>query len=197
MPATRQRLLDAATHALREMGPSGFRIEDVLLAAGATPSSLYHHFGSRAGLMREAAARVHLVLVLAEVSTTLDVGKGFATHDDFCAYIAGELRRAATAADNRSRRTKRITLGAAALEVGQRNEADDKFQRMMTAMIAEMMDVAQQKGLINPHLDTTAYCAWFQGALLGQLLTEPVLPDVERWLSVATPAALAPLRLPQ
>jgi predicted branched-subunit amino acid permease len=60
-----------------------------------------------------------------------------------------------------------------------------------------MMDDAQRKGLINPHLDTTAYCAWFQGALLGQLLTEPVLPDVERWLSVATPAALAPLRLPQ
>lgn len=68
---------------------------------------------------------------------------------------------------------------------------------MMTARIAEMMDSAKRKGLINPHLDTIAYCSWFQGALLGQLLIEPVLPDVERWLSVAVPAALAPLRLPQ
>ncbi|MEY4174029.1 MAG: hypothetical protein RI900_1194 [Actinomycetota bacterium] len=183
--------------ALRKSGTSGFRVEDVLLAAQASPSSLYHHFGNRAGLMRAAAAAIHLNLVLSEDQNALDLGRQIVTHDEFCAYIEAQLRRSAESADNRRRRTERIKLGAAALGDGVHGATDTKFQRMMTAMIAEMMDAAQQKGIINPHLDTVAYCAWFQGALLGQLLMESVQPDVERWLSVAIPAALAPLRLPQ
>jgi hypothetical protein len=56
---------------------------------------------------------------------------------------------------------------------------------------------AKARGIINPDLDTRAYAIWFHGTMLGRTTTETGSVDDEAWLSVAIPAALAPLRLPE
>ncbi|MFQ5697217.1 MAG: TetR/AcrR family transcriptional regulator [Myxococcota bacterium] len=50
--ATRQRILEAAAEILRETGYAGLSISGVCARAGISPTSLYWHFGSKAGLMR-------------------------------------------------------------------------------------------------------------------------------------------------
>ena len=192
----RQRILDAATAALRRDGVDGFRVEQVLLEAGASSSSLYHHFGSRNGLIRAATTSIHRDLVLTEDRALLDQGMAAATHEEFCTYVEEQLRRAATCTVNRARRIQRVALAAASLEANDHQPAVAEFQILMTSIIADIFEFAKTKAIINPDLDSFAYCAWFQGMLLGRLLIEATLDDTERWLSVAMPAALAPLRMP-
>lgn len=125
-----------------------------------------------------------------------DEGLVAETHREFCDYIEAELRRAATSAVNRERRVRRIHLATNSLDEQPRHASETEFQTLMTSTIANVFEFTKLTKTINPELDSFAYCAWFQGVLPGQLLIEPTQPDVERWLTIATPAALAPLRLP-
>lgn len=190
---TRQRILAAAVTVLRTRGADAIRIEDILITAKASASSLYHHFGDRQGLVKAAVAVLNEHLAASEDPGHLDAGYAARTHEEFCDYIVGQLRRAATSDENRTRRTLRVQGAAAA--IGEPPAADTQFQVLVTSTIAALFEDAKARRIINPELDSFAYCAWFQSMLLGQLLTEPTQPDVERWLEIATPAALAPLRL--
>jgi AcrR family transcriptional regulator len=177
---------------IRTRGADAVRIDAILITANASASSLYHHFGDRKGLIEASAAVVREQLAASEDPGHLDDGFAATTHDEFCDYIARQLRRAATDVMNRRRRMQRVRLAAAS--VGEPPTSDAQFQTMMTSTIAELFEDAKSRHLINPELDSFAYCSWFQGMLLGQLLTESTQADVERWLDIATPAALAPLR---
>jgi AcrR family transcriptional regulator len=191
--ATRQRILIAAVTVLRTRGADAVRIEDILITARASASSLYHHFGDRQGLIKAALAVMSEHLAASEDPAHLDDGYAATTHEEFCDYIVRQLRRAATSDENRTRRTLRVQ-GAAA-SIGEPPSADTQFQVLVTSTIAALFEDAKSRHIINAQLDSFAYCAWFQSMLLGQLLTEPTQPDIERWLDIATPAALAPLRL--
>jgi AcrR family transcriptional regulator len=188
-----QRILAAAVTVLRTHGADAVRIDDILATAKASASSLYHHFGDRQGLIKAAVAVVNEHLAASEDPGHLDDGYAATTHEEFCDYIVRQIRRAATSDENRMRRTLRVQ-GAAA-SIGEPPSADTQFQVLMTSTIAAVFEDAKSRHIINAELDSFAYCAWFQSMLLGQLLTEPTQPDVERWLDIATPAALAPLRL--
>ena len=189
---TRERILASTVAVLRTRGADAVRIDDILVTANASASSLYHHFGDRKGLIQAAAAVVREQLAASEDPGHLDDGFAATTHDEFCDYIVRELRRAATSDVNRRRRLQRVRLAAAS--IGGPPTDDSQFQTLMTSTIAELFEDAKARHLINPELDSFAYCAWFQGMLLGQLLTESTQADAERWLEVASPAALAPLR---
>jgi AcrR family transcriptional regulator len=191
--STRQRILTAAVTVLRTRGADAVRIDEILITANASSSSLYHHFGDRKGLIAAAAAVVSEHLAASEDPGHLDAGYAATTHDEFCDYIVRQLRRAVTSDENRRRRTQRIRLATAT--IGEPPADHTQFQVMVTSAIADLFEDAKSRHLINAELDSFAYCAWFQGMLLGQLLTEPTQADVERWLDIAGPAALAPLRL--
>lgn len=189
---TRERLLTAAVAVLVTRGADAVRIDEILVMADASASSLYHYFGDRQGLIDAAVAVVNEQLAASEDPGHLDDGFAATSTDEFCDYIVQQLRRAATSDVNRSRRVQRVRLSAAA--IGRQPADDTQFQTLMTTTIAALFDDAKTRHLINPELDSFAYCAWFQGMVLGQLLIESTLADIERWLDIAIPAALAPLR---
>jgi TetR/AcrR family transcriptional regulator, repressor for neighboring sulfatase len=49
----RRLILDAAQAAIARTGPEGLRLQDIAAAAGVSHPLILHHFGSRAGLVRE------------------------------------------------------------------------------------------------------------------------------------------------
>ena len=54
---TKAALIDAAVALLDEYGEQGLRIADIHRISGVSVGSLYHHFGSRDGLVKAARAR--------------------------------------------------------------------------------------------------------------------------------------------
>jgi AcrR family transcriptional regulator len=82
MPTTAyNRILDTAITLIRQSGPVDFRIEELVKTTGQSVGGIYHHFGSRDGLLASAyehmvgelldGDRAMIMALLAE-STTLD-----------------------------------------------------------------------------------------------------------------------------
>ncbi len=60
---TRTAILDAAERLLAERSPVDLRMEDVAVAAGVAPASLYAHFGTKGGLIAATVDRLMTVAV--------------------------------------------------------------------------------------------------------------------------------------
>lgn len=193
---SRQALLDTAVAMLEERGPDGFTVDEVLIESGTSSSSLYHHFGSRQGLLTAAQDESYRRLARREDRRNLDGGLNAATTEEFLAYIEGQIRRIVTDPANRAVRRTRLQVVARSLgspELAAQRHAVQ--ERIIDAMDGMLID-ARSRGLIHPELDTRAYAAWFHGMALGRTITEDGSVDTEGWLAVAVPAALAPLRPP-
>jgi AcrR family transcriptional regulator len=196
-PSTADILLEAAIAEIEARGVDGFRIDDVLSRAFASTSSLYHHYGSREQLLIAAEKALYERMADSEDRNNLAAGYAATTPDEFLAYLAGQLRRVVTDPANEVVRRERLSVTAGGLTRPDLAARIGDVQDQMFEAIAELFEWAKTKGLINPSLDTVAYCAWFHGMSIGHLVTRSSSVDTDRWLSVALPAALAPLRLPE
>lgn len=193
---SRQALLDTAVTLLQERGPDGFTVDEVLIESGTSSSSLYHHFGSRQGLLVAAQEESYKRLAKAEDRGNLVGGFAATTNQEFLDYIAVQLRRIVADPAIRAARRTRLEVAAGALASPELAAQTAAVQERMFGVIAELYDDAKARGIINPALDSRAYAIWFHGMMLGRTATETGSVDDEAWLSVAIPAALAPLRLP-
>jgi len=191
---TAEAILEAAIAEIEQHGIDGFRVEPVLRNAFASTSSLYHHFGSREQLAIAAEKARYRRMAIGEDRANLASGYEARTTDEFLDYLAGQLRRVVTDPANEKVRRDRLSVTAGGLSRAELAATIGNLQDQMFAAIAELFDWAKEHGLINRDLDTVAYCAWFHGMAIGHLVTASSSVDTERWLSVALPAALAPLR---
>jgi AcrR family transcriptional regulator len=193
---TAESIVDAAL-SIAGAGPvADLTMEQVQLESGASTSSMYHYFGNRQGLLAAVEKERYRRLALAEDRGRLEVGADSQSAEEFLQFIADELVRIATDPDAVEVREQRLRVASAALD------DDDVFERMsiiqaeMFRVIGELVADGQRRGLVNPAIDPVAYCAWFHGMTLGRTVTERTFTNVDAWLAVAIPAALAPLRLP-
>jgi len=193
---TAEGIVDAALSIVGAGPVADLTVEQVQLKAGTSTSSIYHYFGNRQGLLAAVEKERYRRLALAEDRRRLDVGADSQSAEEFLQFIADELVRIATDPDAVEVREQRLRVAAASLD------DDDVFERMsiiqaeMFRVIGALISDGQRRGLVNPDIDPVAYCAWFHGMTLGRTVTERTYTNVDAWLAVALPAALAPLRLP-
>ena len=191
---SRRALLDTAVAMLRDRGPDGFTVDEVLIESGTSSSSLYHHFGSRQGLLVAAQEESYRRLARSEDRGNLRGGYEATTTEEFLAYVGDQLERIVTDPANRTVRQTRLQVAARSFGSAELAAQMAAVQENMIDVIAAMYDDAKARGLINKRLDTRAYAAWFHGMTLGRTVTEAGQVDTRAWLEVAIPAALAPLR---
>jgi AcrR family transcriptional regulator len=198
-PATegtaRSAILAAAVAQARTAGIDGLRIDKVLRDANASSSSLYHHFGSRAGLSDAVADALVEEGMFDEDPYLLTLVETIDSPEAFAAFMAAQLRRLIEDPATVERRRVRLAAAAQGLQapavamrwgdqVGLLHDATGAFVRR-----------AGERGLCNPEIDALAYAVFFTSLSLGQLVSGSRV-EAERWLAVATDAALAPLRIP-
>ncbi|MEI7887268.1 MAG: TetR/AcrR family transcriptional regulator [Actinomycetes bacterium] len=187
-------LLDAAIRALELNGWDACQINEILVDAHASRSSLYHFYGSREGLLAAATAERYRRLLLQEDTALVAEASDCETTEEFLAFVTQQIVRTVTDPDSIKARQSRVAIGADALILEELREDVAQKQQLFLDVIAEIVRAGQQKGIIRPDLDAMAYAAWMHGTLLGRTLTEAVFPDTASWLEVAIEAVVAPLR---
>jgi AcrR family transcriptional regulator len=193
---SRRALLETTVGMIEERGLDGFTVDEVLVRSHTSSSSLYHHFGSREGLLVAAQDERYRRLARAEDPRNLDGGRDATSTEQFLDYVARQIERIVTDPANRNVRRSRLDAAARSLSSPDLAARTAAVQEKMVDAIAAMFDAAQARGLINPELDTRAYAVWFHGMTLGRTITEGGSVGTEAWLAVAIPAALAPLYPP-
>lgn len=164
-PARRREILEAALASFEERGYGASSIEDIRRRAGASVGSIYHHFGSKAGIASALYA------------------EGLA---DFQDGLLAEMRRARSAR-GLVQRVVRFHLGWAAanphwaeyLLKMRRVEAVAAIETRLREMNAAFLERAL--GLIGPYMDRGEIVRLSPDALLS-LLFGPAQEFLRLWL---------------
>lgn len=166
---TAQRLLEAAIRSLDAEGEAGLRVDAVVKEAGVTIPVLYHHFGSREGLVRSAhVARITravdlLVVAVEEALGSVEDREGLIQVLDWLLDSIG--------APSNDRFIRLNVLGATYGRPDLQEEVA-RLQRELWVRVAELLEGPQEKGWIRPELDLVVFVGWMFGVFLGRTLVD-------------------------
>lgn len=169
--ATSERLMAEAAKEIQRFGIENFDVQRVMDRAKATNGSLYHHFGSKNGLIAAAEVQELVRHLQNDNQVFREMVEGCASKKQFADAL--ELLVSAVASSTRTGvRMWRVRALASALD----NKAVAKIVR--TAQIegathgAESLAIARDRGLIKPAADLEALSYWLQGQFFGFILLE-------------------------
>jgi AcrR family transcriptional regulator len=174
---TKRALLDAAIADMEATGEASIRITKILKESGVTNGSLYHHFGSREGLVREAIAERFLGSVSEGLIVFAERVAKVRTSEEMFTLFRQELLRIGTP-EVKLQRTRRMTALAAALPRAELLERVIADQGKYFDGAADALSRLQDRGLIKADLDVRAFAAWFLGLSLSRLLSD-IDPDLD------------------
>ena len=183
---TMARLMSQARIELEKNGVDNFDVEAVLERSEAARSSLYHHFGSKFGLIYTAQLEElveglntdnQLFRFLVETATS---------EEEFFARLA-ELMRATSTKEFVELRRRRIQVLASATHNEKLAEAIRVAQVEGNLYFTESLEILRTRGWINPTHDLHAVTYMIQGLLIGHIMLDfSQLPELEEsWVEMA------------
>jgi TetR/AcrR family transcriptional repressor of nem operon len=185
--ASRERIVDRAAALFAERGVAGTSLDEVLAAAGAGKSQLYHYFRGRDQLV-EAAVAHRCTQVLAGLTQALGSVESLAELERALAgFVAGFEQMGLPG----------CPIGSLASEVAGRNEgarrqaaaAFDAWEQLLADALTRMRDQGELRADTSPGALATALLASIEGGmLLSQTRKDPAS------LRIAVAAALAYVR---
>ena len=183
---TMARLMVQARIELMKNGVDNFDVEAVLERSEAARSSLYHHFGSKFGLIYTAQLEElteslsndnQLFRFLAETATS---------EEEFFARLA-ELMKATSTKELVGLGRRRIQVLASATHNDKLAEAVRAAQVEGNLYFTESLEILRTQGWINPEHDLHTVTYMIQGLLIGHILLDfSQLPELEEsWVDLA------------
>jgi AcrR family transcriptional regulator len=185
--ASRERIVDHAAELVAERGVEGTSLDEVLAAAGASKSQLYHYFASRDELVEAAVAR-RCSQVLGELTQAL---RDVATLAELEAMLAGFV------AGFEQQGLPGCPIGSLASEVAERNDgarqqaaaAFDAWESLFAGALERMRERGELRADASPGALATALLASIEGGLLLSQTRKHAAS-----LRIAVDAALAHVR---
>jgi TetR/AcrR family transcriptional regulator, transcriptional repressor for nem operon len=185
--ASRERIVEHAAELFAARGVAGTSLDDVLAAAGAGKSQLYHYFHGRDELV-EAAVGLRCTQVLAGLTQALGTVSSLAELERALAgFVAGFEQMGLPG----------CPIGSLAAEVAECNEgarletaaAFDAWEQLFADALARMRDRGELRPDASPAALATALLASIEGGMvLSQARKDPAS------LHLAVDAGLAQLR---
>lgn len=162
--ASRERIVERAAELVAERGVAGTSLDEVLAAAGASKSQLYHYFAGRDELV-EAAVERRCAQVLAELTQALG---NVATLAELEATLAGFI------AAYEQQGLPGCPIGSLASEVAERNDgarlrvaaAFDTWEGLVSGALGRMRERGELRADASPDVLATALLASIEGGLL-------------------------------
>ena len=183
---TMARLMTQARIELAKNGVDNFDVEAVLERSEAARSSLYHHFGSKFGLIYTA----QLEELTEGLNTDNQLFRFFVetatSEDEFFARLAELMRATSTEAFAELRR-RRLQVFVSATHNDKLAEAIRIAQVEGNLFFTESLEILRTRGWINPEHDLHTVTYMIQGLLFGHIMLDfSQLPELEeRWVEMA------------
>ena len=176
-------------HARAELdasGPVKFNLDRVIESSGVARSSVYHHFGSRAGLI----ATLELEFWVDQQAAELRGLRKFLLEATDLEEVFGAIEfvlRVDGGPEGRQRRARRISSLVAADGIPALATTLREAQISGTDHLAETLRMLQERGTIAPSVDLDGLAYFIQSILVGRVLVD--VGDEEgvdsKWVDVA------------
>jgi len=181
-----QKVVDAVCEALLQMDESLIRIPEICDQTGVNYGSVYHHFGSRDGVIDEAYAQLYVGLVETDVTFINDLVARNDSFDDFVQGCRQLIEVTSNSSDRRTVRSIRIRILAASQTRPELFMKIASIQTHRTTEIEKSIIAAQKKGFIRSEVSAHEVSVAIQTLLIGRTLDDTSLAPVsdEQWANI-------------
>lgn len=184
---TASNILTVAVKELRAVGPANFNVDRVQLEADVSRSSLYHHFGSREGLIVAATIQeIH-----DELSSGISELRKFAENIDSGQVIVDYIKAAILQTSSMERREKRLTR-AGTFAAGRHSESvaralGEAEAKNLTDFI-DLLEYTKKRNLLNPREPLSGTIAVISSMLMGRIVVDFIEDKAVEsdWVTVAS-----------
>jgi AcrR family transcriptional regulator len=168
---TVKAVLDATIQMLEDGGEAAVRLDEVLRVSGISRGSLYHHFGSREGLI-EAARLAQFTRSVTEDITVLRRAILESPSKDDLRKRLRLITEAVGSIDRKHQRLFRISILASAYGRPTLERALGEEQKLVTDQISGLVVESQERGWVRRDVDARAVASFIQAYSLGRVLVD-------------------------
>jgi AcrR family transcriptional regulator len=195
---TAQAMVELAIQALDEGGEAAVKVDAIVRQCQVSVTSLYHHFGSREGLIEAALIERYSRIVLTNVDDFVSGVRSSSTLDDmkalierFVPFLQGK--------SNREVRFARAAAVGAAISRPALRESMGRVQETQATVLADALEDGQQRGIVRSGVDALSLAYWLSGIVFGKILLEITSPsdDLDRSYSDLSVQAIESVLLPR
>ena len=195
---TAQAMVELAMEALDEGGEAAVKVDAIVRQCQVSVTSLYHHFGSREGLIEAALIERYSRIVLTNVDDFVSGVKQSSSRDDMKSLI-GRFVPFVQGRPNRDVRFARAAAVGAAISRPALRDHMGRVQETQAHVLADALEDGQQRGIVRTGVDAMSLAFWLSGIVFGKILMEITSPsdDQEKIYSDLTVQAVESVLLPR
>ncbi len=175
-------VLEAVAERLHDSDESLLRIPEVCKATGVNYGSVYHHFGSREGVIDAAYELMFSEIIEADVATIRRAVEDASSFEEFLGRIEGLLGMVSSGDVRRSSRSMRLRIVAASVTRPRLRVIIGESQAKLTNELTSIVEYAQERGWMRGDVSARSVAVVLQVVVFGRNLddvsTEPI-PESE------------------
>lgn len=178
---TRTRLLELTIEQIEAGGEASVRVDPIAAAAGVTMPVIYHHFGSRDGLVAAAQAERFARNLREDLDRFAEAVADCTAADELRDVFIHWWRR--SFAERSTSRWRRINAIGSAYARPELAAAQARTQATFLAGIVAVLAPFQARGWIRHDLDLATAVAWQYGVQLSRAFLEHGVDgiDLDEW----------------
>ena len=169
--ATIEKLLEVTISELDRVGLAEIDIDSLLRKSKISKGSLYHHFGSKNGLLAAAEAQQFMKYLKREGETFRKLIEDCVTKQKFVDLVAAVMKitRLESNLDFRKKRVRAIAMSFNDEILAQ---VLKNAQIEVTEYLAGSFQIAKDRGWVKPDTDLMALSYWIQGVFIGHVMLD-------------------------
>ena len=171
-------VLDEVAQRLRTEDEGLIRIPEVCAATGVNYGSVYHHFGSREGVIDAAYEMMFAEMVENDVLAIRSIVETANTIEEFVRGMVPLLRTMSAGDDRRLSRALRVRIVAAAMTRPSLRQMIGATQSRLTDEFVTVVELGQARGWLSREFAPRALAVVLQVVVFGRTLDDVSLTPI-------------------
>jgi AcrR family transcriptional regulator len=167
-----QAVLDAVGERLMNADESLIRIPEICDATGVNYGSVYHHFGSREGVIDAAYHQMFTKLAEEDIAVLHMVSVSSQSHDDYIVSVQALIGTFASGEERKARRALRARIVAASMTRPELRVLIGGTQSRLTSELRRIVEYGQERNWLTPAISAHTIAVMIQVLLVGRTIDD-------------------------
>jgi len=173
-------VIDEVVSRLWSGDESLIRIPEICDATGVNYGSVYHHFGSREGVIDAAYNQLFSDLVQRDIDELSNVSQQSADIDEFLIRIQPLIGLLSAGEERRRSRAMRARIVAAALTRPELAALIGATESRLTTELRDVMSMGQDRGFVRKDVSAWSLAVLVQTVVFGRVLDDITTSPIEQ-----------------
>jgi AcrR family transcriptional regulator len=167
-----QAVLDAVGERLMNADESLIRIPEICEATGVNYGSVYHHFGSREGVIDAAYHQMFTKLAEEDIAVLHMVSVSSQSRDDYVVSVQALIGTFASGEERKARRALRARIVAASMTRPELRQLIGGTQSRLTSELRRIVEYGQERSWLTPNISAQSIAVMIQVLLVGRTIDD-------------------------